>query len=140
MDPITAVGFIAAVIQLINVITKAVMYMNDVKDASKDRAQLTREAITLLSLFNDLRSQAEETDSTDPWFRDLRSLGGKGGPLEDFTNTMKNLVNKLAPATGIRKASRTLSWTLSKKEIHTILAKIERFKSLVGIALQKDHL
>lgn len=52
------------------------MYMNDVKCASKDRAQLTRETPILLSLFNDLRYQVMGTDSTDRWIRDLLVNGG----------------------------------------------------------------
>ena len=74
MDPITALGFAAGIVQLIDATSKAINYLNDVKDAPKDRARLARETAGLLSLFTDLRYRVEDTNSTDPWFVGLRSL------------------------------------------------------------------
>ena len=140
MDPISVVGFVAAVIQLIEVTSKVVSYFNDVKDAPKDRAKLAREAAGLLLLFTDLRYRMEETAPTDPWSTGLRSLGGKGGPLMEYKSAMEDIAGKLAPATSGVNLRRALRWTLDKKEIDTILLRIERLKTLVGLALQKDHL
>ena len=142
MDPITVVGFIAAIVQLIGVTSKAVNYFNDVRSAPKDRAKLAREATNLLSLFTELRYRVEETTSTDPWFTGLRSLGEKDGPLIDFKNEIERVADKLelAPAPGLVNLRRVLCWTLDKKEIGDILFKIERLKTLIGLALQKDHL
>ena len=137
-----AVGFVAAVVQLIGVTSKVVNYFNDVKDAPKDRAKLAREAAGLLALFTDLRYRAEETDATDPWFTGLRALGGEGGLLMEFQRAMEDIADKLAPAatTSVASLKRVLRWTLDKKEIDVILSRIERLKTLVGLALQKDHL
>lgn len=140
MDPITVVGFVAAVVQLIDVTSKVISYFNDVKDAPKDRAKLSREVTGLLALFIDLRYRVEETTSTDPWFTSLRSLGEERGPLIEFKNAMEDIADKLAPATGVGKIRRVLRWTLEKKEIDAILSKIERLKTLIGLALQQDHL
>jgi hypothetical protein len=65
MDPITAVGLAASIVQLINATTKALKYLNDVKDAQKDRATLAREASSLLALITDLRNKVEEAEETD---------------------------------------------------------------------------
>ena len=135
-----AVGFLAAVVQIIDVTSKAVGYFNDVKDAPKDRAKLAREATNLLPLFTELRYRMEETNSTDPWITGLKSLGGEGGPLMEFKSAMEDIANKLAPATRVVNIGRALRWTLDKKEIAAILSKIERLKTLIGLALQKDHL
>lgn len=140
MDPVTVVGFLVAVVQLIDVTSKVVTYFNDVKDAPKERAKLAREATGLLALFTDLRYRMEETASTDPWFSGLQSLGGEGGPLMEFKSAMEDIADKLAPPTRVVNLRRVLSWTLDKKEIGAILSKIERLKTLVGLALQKDHL
>ena len=64
MDPITAVGFVAALVQLIDITSKAVRYINDVKNAPKSRAKLAREASGLLSLLIDLRYRVEDVEST----------------------------------------------------------------------------
>ena len=138
MDPATAVGLAASIIQLIDVTTKAIKYLNDVKDAHKDRARLAREATSLLALLTDLRYRVEETESTDPWFTAVRLLGVEGGPLERFKRAIVELVRKLKPGSGMKKFSKALLWTLDKNEINNILSKIERLKSRVGLALQED--
>lgn len=80
-----AVGFLAVVIQLIDMNSKVVSYFNDIKDAPKDRAKLARMATGLLALLIDLICQVEEENtSTSPWFADLRLLEEKGGPLMKF--------------------------------------------------------
>ena len=134
MDPVTAVGFVAVVVQLIGVTSKVVNYFNDVKDAPKEQAKLAQEVAGLLVLFTDLRYRVEETESTDPWFTGLHSLGG---PLTEFKSAMEDIANQLTPATSLKKV---LKWTIDKKEIDAILSKIERLKTLVVLALQKDHL
>lgn len=140
MDPITVVGFVAAVVQLIDATSKALNYLNDVKDAPKDRAKLAREATGLLSLFTDLRYRVEDANSADPWFVGLRSLGEHGGPLDEFKRAMDDLADKLSPAKGVKKLTRALLWTLDKKDVDILLSEIERLKTLVGLALQNDHL
>ena len=143
MDPVTAVGLLASIVQLIDVTSKTVKYLNEVKHAPKERAKFAREATSLLSLFTDLRyrvEESQETASTDPWFGGLKSLGCQGGPLDDFKITMEDLADRLKPARGVRKIERALCWTFEKKEIDVILLKIERLKSSVNYALQNDHL
>ena len=140
MDPITIVGFDAALAQLIDVTSKTVNYLNDIKDAPTERAELAREAAGLYSLLVDLRYRLQETNSTDPWFKGLHSLAGQGGPLEEFEATMKDLAKKLAPAEGVKRVSKALRSTLDKKDIHRFLLKVERFKTLVNLALQEDQL
>lgn len=140
MDPLSVVSFIAAVVQLIDVTSKAVTYINDVKSAQKEQTKLAREVAGLLALLTDLRYHLEETSSTDPWFTGLLSLGEDGGLLAQFKGATEELADMLAPATGAVKVKRVLCWTLEKKGINAILMKIERLKTLVGLALQKDHL
>lgn len=140
MDPVTVAGFVAAVVQLIHVTSKVVNYLNSVTNAPKDRAKLVREATGLLLLFTDLRCRVDDTiTSTDPWFISLRSLGEKGGPLMEFKSAMEDVADKLAPVTGGMRLRRVLRWTLDKKEVEATLSKIERLKTLIGLALQKDH-
>ena len=141
IDPISVLGFVAAVVQLIDVTSKAVNYFNDVKNAPKDRAKLAREATYLLSLLTELRYRMEETTSTDPWFTGLRSLGGEGGPLMELKSALEVIADKLIPTTSSVNLGRVvLCWSLDKKEIAAILSKIKRLKTLVGLALQEDHL
>jgi hypothetical protein len=140
MDPVTAVGLVASIVQLIDSTTKVVKYLNDVRDAPKDRARLAQEAASLLALLTSLRYRVEESNPTDSWFSGVRSLGGPGGLLEQFREAMEKLATRLRPDSGIKKVGKALFWTLEKDEINAILFKIERIKTLVGLALQNDQL
>jgi hypothetical protein len=140
MDPVTAVGLAASIIQLINITMTAIKYLNDVKDAPKDRSRLALEATSLLVLLTDLRYRVEEVRATDPWLTAVASLGVEKGPLEQFRDAIETLTRKLKPKTGKKKLGMALLWSLDKKEIDDILSKIERLKPLIGLALQSDHL
>ncbi|KAI9774337.1 MAG: hypothetical protein M1840_004231 [Geoglossum simile] len=144
MDPITVVALAASIVQLIDATTKALKYLNDVKDALRDRATLAREVTSLLPLLTDLRYKVEEASSThDPWFAGVRTLGVEGGPLDQLKDTMVDLTKKLKPETGAKnickRLARTLVWTIDKGQINNILSKIERLKTRVSLALQGDH-
>src|SRR5437016_4107168 len=128
MDPVTVVGLAASIVQLIDATTKAIKYLNHVKDAPKDRAILAQEATSLLALLTNLRYRVEETKSTDPWFTAVRLLGVEGGPVEQFKGAIEELARKLKPGTGVKKFGKALLWTLDKNEINNILSKIERLK------------
>ncbi len=140
MDPVTAVGLAAAIIQLMDATMMAIKYLNDVKDAPKDRSKIARDATSLMVLLTDLRYRVEETDSTDPWFTGVRLLGVDGGPLDQFKEALDDLARRLKPKTGIKKLGKMLIWTLDKKNIDDILDSIERLKTLVTLSLGKDHL
>ena len=140
MESVTVVGLAASVVQLIGATTKAIKYLNDVKNAPKVRARLARETISLLGLLMDLRYRVEEAKSTDPWLSGVHSLGVEGGPLEQFKNAMEELADKLKPESGMKMLGKALLWTLDKDEIDSTLSKIERLKTLVSLSLQKDHL
>jgi hypothetical protein len=116
MGPVTVVGLTASIIQLIDATMGAIKYLNDVKDAPKDRATLAKEATSLLMLLTDSRYRLEEAKSTDSWFTGIRSLGAEGGPLDQLKEAMEELAGKLKPETKIKKISKMFRWTLDKKK------------------------
>ncbi|KAH8708531.1 hypothetical protein GQ44DRAFT_815540 [Phaeosphaeriaceae sp. PMI808] len=83
----------ASVIVLLQLSTKVLAYLNDIKDAPKGHAQCVKQALETL--------QAKITD---------------GGRLK-----------------------KALTWKFKKEEVYAILARMERIKSLIEIALQMDH-
>jgi hypothetical protein len=140
MDPVSAVGLGHCIIQLIDATAKAVSYLNDVRNAPKDRATLAQEVSSLLALLTSLRYKVEGSNTIDPWFTGVRFLGRHGGPLEQFKAAIAALLKKLRPGKGLKEFGKALVWTLDKEEISGILSKIERLKTLIGVALQEDHL
>ena len=140
MDPLSAVGLAVNIVQIIDSVVKIVGYINDVKDAPKDRARLAQESVSLLAFLTDFRIKVEDSSTDDPWFASVRSLGGPDGPLERFRDDMDELARKLKPQSGLRKFGRSLVWTLDKTDINNIILRIERLKVLVGLSRQEDHL
>ena len=53
---------------------------------------------------------------------------------------MEDLASRLQHKTGLENIGRPLLWTIDKKECNDILVKIERMKTVIGLALQEDIL
>ncbi|MCJ1385533.1 hypothetical protein MMC17_008656 [Xylographa soralifera] len=132
MDPVSVIGLVAALLQLIDVTAQTIRYINEVKDAPKQRGRLAREASGLLMLLTDLRYRVEEIDESSAWFAGVRSLEN---PLQLFKVDLENIAYKLRPRNTLRTA---FGWPFEEKQINAILVKIERTKTLVGLALHKD--
>lgn len=130
-------GFLAAIKQLISITSKIVSYFNEVENAPKERAKLSRELAGLLALLTDLKHRVEETTLTDTWRTSLLSLSAERGPLLEFQKALYNIADKMTSGVNSRIV---LTWKSDKKEVDATLSKIERLKSLVGLALQKDNL
>src|SRR6266536_5323798 len=126
MDPLSLTASITA---LVHATVQIIQYVNDVKDASKEKRTLASEAAGLLGLLTNLKNRVEQAEKTpDPWYSGVRVLGGENGPLEQFRDSLEKLAAKLEPSSGIRKAGKSLLWTFDKAEMINILAKIERLK------------
>lgn len=131
MDPLSITASIAAILQLAS---SVVSYLTSVKDASDDRRRLIAELGSITGLLYLLRDSANNSITA------LRSLSTPDGPLKQLTDSLNELASKLRPASmGPSKAGRSLLWPFHKSEINSILARIERFKTLLCLALQNDN-
>lgn len=137
MDPLSVTASIIAILQLS---TKVLGYLNDVKDASKDCRKCTLEASNLYSLLVNLRFRLEEGSSNEPWYNAVRALGVDNGPLDQFKQALEQLQTKLTGGCKMKMVSNALVWKLNNADVTSILARMERLKTLVQIALQMDHL
>lgn len=70
-DPLTAIGLAASIVQLIDATTKAYKYLNEVKHATKERAELAMEAANLVPLLTSLRNRVEKAydSSEETWIK-----------------------------------------------------------------------
>lgn len=137
MDPLSVT---ASIITVIDLTAKVISFLNGIKDASKERARCAIEASNVFNLLTNLRYRLEEATPGDPWFTAVRALGTENGPLDQFKDTVEELISKLTPGEGFKKMGKAIVWKLEKAEVNDIISKIERFKSLIQIALQMDHL
>lgn len=138
MGPVTAIGLAASIAQLIDCTAKVIKYVGEVKDAAKERDSLALEAANLMPLLMNLKHRIETAQSRDPWHSNVRSLGVADGPIAQLKTSMELLVVKLKSRR--KKLSGSLVWPSDKNECLAMLYKIERIKTLVGLALQGDQL
>ncbi|KAK2798717.1 hypothetical protein FQN50_008755 [Emmonsiellopsis sp. PD_5] len=136
MDPLSVTASIITILQLTS---KTIEYLNDVKDAPRDRAQCAIEASNLYNLLLTLRYRLEEGASHEPWYAGVRALSVKDGPLDQYKFTLEQLQAKILKGRGMNKVGYYLMWKLIKEDVMNMMVRIERLKSLVQIALEMDH-
>ena len=137
MDGLSVAASIIAVLQLTGTV---IGYLNDVKDAPKECQQCTIEASNIQNLLINLRYRLEQGQAGDPWFTAVRALNIENGPLDQYKQALEQLRSRVEIQDGVQKVKRRLLWKFSKEEVASILARMERLKSLVNIALEMDHL
>lgn len=137
MDPVSLTASIIAILQLTSTV---VGYLNEVKDAPKDRARCATEASNLFNLLNNLRYRLEEADTNQAWYTAIRALAVRDGPLDQYKLALEQLQPKVSSSSGIAKVGNVLLWKFSKQEVNLILSRMERLKTLIQIALEMDHL
>ena len=140
MDPVSAIGLIASVAQLIDVTSTTLRYLNNFKNAPKSRAQVAQEASLLLALLTSLRYRLEDSDAGDPWVQGVLTLGMANGLLDQFREVLESLATKLHSSGTGKSIGKALLWPFEKKEIEELLEKTERLKSFINLALQGDIL
>lgn len=144
MDPLSAIGAGASLIQLINTAAQVIKYMNEIKNAPKERIRLARELGSLYSVLVDLEGRLEECENEkeNEWVGGLKSLAVAHGPMEQLDTALSHILRKLKPIVGSRfkQIGKTLAWPFTKKEIEQILSQIERHKSTINFALQGDQM
>ena len=142
MDPITAIGAAASVLQLIGVAGKAIKYLNDIKNAPRERFRLAQELNSLYGILIELESREDEAKASgdDKWLRGIQSLTVKFGPIEQLQSALELIVNKVKPVSRIKNVGKVLKWPFTKKEVEEILKQIERQKSTINFALQGDQI
>lgn len=137
MDPLSVSASIIAIVQLTS---KVIQYLHEVKDASAQCEQCVIEASNMLGPLTVLRYRAEHSNENEPWYQQLRLLNAKDGPLPQYKQALEILEDRTQPREGVRKIKSRLSWPFKKEEVMNILGRMERLKSLISVALEMDHL
>ena len=137
MDPLSITLSVTALLKL----TKdVVFYVKEAKDASDERKKFVREISGLSGMLNTLVDFVNEECPDNPWLLAVLELVAKGGPFDQFASALQQLKAKIAPTSGVRKLGQLLLWKHIKEDVQTLLSQIERLKTLVGVALEVDHM
>ncbi len=137
MDPVSLTASIVAILQLSSTVLG---FLKDVKNASKDRDQCAGEVQNLRGLLATLGDRLQENNFDTPWYTAVQDLAIENGPLEQFKQALEALQKKITAGGKVGKAGNALIWNFRKEEVASILGRMERLKSSIGVALQMDHL
>jgi hypothetical protein len=92
-DPLSISASIITVLQLSGTV---VQYLNNVKNAQKDRQIILGELSSAIGILFLLKDRAERTQWRDAWSVTVESLNTLEGPLEQFKMALQRLASKLA--------------------------------------------
>src|SRR2546423_15116357 len=116
MDPITSIGIVASLIQIIDGTGKALRYIDDTRNAFKQREKLHREATDLLSILANLRQKI----SQEPALPDLGHAAVLPQLLDRIKSALEELTRKISPPhrSGIQNSNiwSSLQWTAKKQD------------------------
>lgn len=134
-------GVVSGIIAVADLTYTVLGYLKSVHDAGKDIQDYNREAPNFAELLTSLAVHVARSggQNGDPWFESVQTL--QRGPMQQYQAAVETFKKNVAPRTGLHeKFTQHLTWKFVKHEVKEILEKMERLKSLIIIALQKDHL
>ncbi|KAK0485427.1 hypothetical protein EDD18DRAFT_1428343 [Armillaria luteobubalina] len=133
-------GIASSITALIQNTVTVINYLKDVKNAPKERDKLWRELQYLEICLTALEKTTRLSEDGTKWLKTLQKLD-KG--IEKLQKLLEGLKKNLKPdpeSSWWKRSSQRMLWTISKESVKDDLSKIERFKTLIAIALQHDHL
>ncbi|KAI9765659.1 MAG: hypothetical protein M1840_007216 [Geoglossum simile] len=119
---------------LISATGKVVKYVEDIKNADEEWAELLDETRVMLDLLTKLKAKAEQKAISQPQLAQLYPAT-QSGPLRILQNEMEKLAERLHSKTGPKRIFQTIMWTRTKGKIGDLLSKLERAKGIIEIAL-----
>ncbi|KAJ6494525.1 ankyrin repeat-containing domain protein [Mycena sanguinolenta] len=129
-----AIGLIASIVQLVDVVATARNMLKDLSTASEQQAQLLSEISSLQPLLFALQDRLRSDGAT----ANTASLS-INTTLYAFEQTMRQSSAKLQAGGVFNKFKKPISWMLwDKKEAKADLDKVERFKSSLNTWLTMD--
>ena len=136
-----ALGVAASIIAILQVIQTITTYVKELKGADEERNNIFKEATSLYHFLDALNTKVpDQVQPGDIWFKTLKSFKTPDGPLEQIKLLLDRLTAKLKSAKAFKKFGQALFWPFQKGEVKEILDSIEHQKSIIGLALENDHM
>ncbi len=134
MDPLSITASLVALLQISNSI---IQYLAELGGATTERLRLLMDLSNTTMLLSMLKDAAQNEDKPGEW---RSTLQGLEGPLKQFKDLLERIAGKLAPAHGMKKIGKVITWPFKKEELSDMFASLERYKTLLGLAMQNDHM
>lgn len=140
MDPVSAFGLVASVVQTISTVAELIKYASTVKHASEEQARLAREAASFVAFLTKFHHDIQRYDLSQPQFAGLRHIASEDGLLTDVHMAVFDLLRKLKRRRRVGKFIRSLAWPLDKREVDDLQSLIQRLTACISLALAQDNM
>lgn len=137
MDPL---GIAASTISLIELLSNTYEFLRAIKDGLTERKELLFEISWLHGMLHTLRNFIDIEKDNIEWLTSLAELYKADGPMQQLQYVLEQLRLKVHPSKTLASATRTVFWKNERERVKDSLAKIERLKSLIQMALNLDHM
>lgn len=140
-DPLSTLASLIAIVQLSGkIVSVCYEYRSTAKKASKQQKQLTDEVKNLRDALEGLIGLADKEDSSGAaCLPMLDALNRENGTFEELKRELQSLEEKLLPASGWRAVGNALKWPLAEPEVTKSLARLNRLKTAILLALTTDQ-
>jgi len=141
METLGGAASVLTVIEAIATVTKLVLAC---KSATKESRRLVRE----LSYIRGLLATLEETVKDHETSNDTRAstlllLNDNNGLLHQFEELLDLLQSRIyqpSDESGLKRLKSALQWPFKEHEALKLIAAVERYKSLIELALENNHI
>jgi hypothetical protein len=130
----------ASIIAILQLTGSVLCYINSIKDAPEGRASLAIELSNVHTLLTQLRYRVDGANAEDAWFVAIRTLACREGPLDQLKAILKQLKPAADSRHGLTGFGKKLTWNFERGRTDGLLSKIDRLKTLIGLALSNDLL
>jgi hypothetical protein len=141
-----ALGIAASIIAVLELTGKLADYCVSVRNASSDIREFAVEIQALRPSLTQLKFRVEDvvTASASSDISTSHHIATLSIPLEQLQTALQSVADKLGinqdGSTKARNLKQSLKWPFQRSQVLELLEKIERFKSLVNLALTDDIL
>ena len=135
MDPGTIIAVVETSFSVLSLIAK---YYSGVKKAKEDIEGLNTEVEAFYHGFREIQKLVRSSHATK-----LLLLASLATTIERSLSDIETIKNKLDPGSGDkvmhRMGLRALQWPFTKEKVEEYIAKLERHKTAVALALSSDQ-
>ena len=131
------VGFVSALVTLVDVTAKVVQYVNTAKNAPKETVELATEAANNLHLLLRLKQRVEGSRTSQSWKITVDET--VGNQIVQVERALADLAKELKlDAKGLKKLGNQMLWPIHKGKLKDIAERVQRLNFLVGLALDDN--
>jgi hypothetical protein len=139
-----AIGGVASVLTILSAVDRVIRCVQSCKNASIEKNRLIQEFSYVRGLLETLKTTLQDADPIDyTWTATVAELNHQDGLIHQFQQLLDLIdisLGKPSQSKGLKKLRVSVQWPYKEAETMKLVATVERYKNLFGLALQNSHI